>query len=111
MARFRFECREKGEVLRLKLRGILDGSSAWELRHALEAYQASEIVLDMEGLVEIWDFGAAVLAAGLRRLGASRLVILHATPEVEDWLERFAVPAELAPAASELRVRAHNLRV
>ena len=111
MTRFRFECREVDEVLWLRLRGILDGSSAWELRNALEGSKAREIVLDMHGLVEIWDFGAAVLAAGLRQLGATRLTILHASAEIEEWLERFAVPAESRTASSELWGRAQNLRV
>src|SRR5690606_2241248 len=95
MNRFRFETRWEGGSLRLKLRGILDGSSAWELRHALEACEERAIVLDMEGLVETRDFGAAVLAAGLRRLEVERLTILHAPPLVEEWMERYAVAAEL----------------
>lgn len=108
--RFHCETVRKGGVLQLRMRGILDGSSAWEVRHLLDSEEADEVVLDMQGLVEVWDFGAAVLAAGLRKLEVGRLRILHAAPELEDWLDRFAVVVEIS-AGAEFGMRSGHLRV
>jgi hypothetical protein len=57
---------DRSDELTLKLDGVFDGASAWELRHRLEAVRsAHRVVLDFSRVREFYDFGVAVLAHGL----------------------------------------------
>lgn len=109
MSKFRFETRADKGALLLRLQGVLDGSSAWELRHLLEEEKPGEAILDFGGIVEAWDFGAAVLCAGLRELRIPRLRLLEPPREVREWMDRFAVAAEIARPIEQLGMQRGRL--
>jgi hypothetical protein len=89
----------------------LDGSSAWELRHAIGDLGPKEVVLDFEGISEVWDFGAAVLSAGLRALRLRRIELVDAPEEVLQWLDRYSIPATLRPRGKQMEVQSGHLSV
>jgi hypothetical protein len=94
MARFSYEFLHSDKTLRLLLRGTFDGSSAWEIRHAIEGVDADEVILDFDGIVETWEFGAAILSAGLRGLDRGRIRLINLPAEVREALGFFGVPVE-----------------
>jgi hypothetical protein len=50
----------------LGVHGAFDGASAWALRHAMDASQSGEFVVDLTHAVEAYDFAACLLAAWAR---------------------------------------------
>lgn len=66
-----------GEEITLRLEGVFDGASAWELRHRIEKLSEStrRVVLDFAQVREIYDFGVAVLAYGLAQRQAAQAPI------------------------------------
>lgn len=111
MTRFGFESRLRDGVLHLGLKGTLDGSSAWELRHAIDEAAPREVVLDFEGISKVWDFGAAVLSAGLRALDLRRIELIHAPEEVLLWLDRYSIPATFRKGEGQMGVQNGHLSV
>lgn len=89
MARFRFDSKVAQGTLYLHLQGVFDGSSAWELRHALEGSDAGNIVLDFSGVDEAYEFGATVLGPGLRSLAGRSIHLIHVPEELHLPLERY----------------------
>lgn len=89
MARFRFDGRVTQGTLYLHLQGVFDGSSAWEVRHALEGSDAGTVVLDFSGVDEAYEFGATVLGAGLRLLAGRSIHLIHVPEELQIPLERY----------------------
>lgn len=68
------------EELIVRLEGVFDGASAWDLRRSLEQIRGSEVrrvVLDFSRVRDFYDFGVAVLAHGLAHGGALPRVILR----------------------------------
>jgi anti-anti-sigma regulatory factor len=61
------EAREGWVVL--KVSGMFDGASAWELRDALSGERGRDVVVDFSQVREFYDLGVSVLAQGLRREG------------------------------------------
>ncbi len=92
--RFHLRSSYVGRTLRLLLHGIFDGSSAWEVRHALAGADASHIVLDFGGVEEAWEFGAAVLSAGIKGLDRSRISFANVPAEVRSALALFGTPID-----------------
>jgi anti-anti-sigma regulatory factor len=62
------------DTLVLRLDGVFDGASAWDLRHTLERATSDApmrpIVLDFSQVRDFYDFGVAVLAHGLAQRDA-----------------------------------------
>lgn len=103
MARSRLVGSQDREVLRLSLQGVFDGSSAWELRHALEGADAERIEVDFGGVVETWEFGAAILSAGLKRADPSRVRFVNVPEPLRRALVLFGAPIELLGGGGETR--------
>jgi hypothetical protein len=74
----------------IRLEGVFDGSSAWELRHALRerGAAAQPVVIDFSAVRECHDFGVAVLAHGLT-CDAPGLVELRGLQQRQAALVRF----------------------
>lgn len=57
------------DPLVLRLDGVFDGASAWDLRHLLERSAAETpgrpVIVDFSAVRDFYDFGVAVLAHGL----------------------------------------------
>ena len=94
MGRFRLDSSYNGGTLRLLLHGVFDGSSAWEVRHALAGADASRVVIDFAGVVETWEFGAAVLSVGLKEIDRSRVSFANVPSQVRHALALFGTPIE-----------------
>jgi len=94
MGRFRIDSSYSGGTLRLLLSGVFDGSSAWEVRHALAGADAARIVLDFGGIEEAWEFGAAVLSVGLKEIDRERLAFARVPAAVRSALSLFGTPVE-----------------
>jgi anti-anti-sigma regulatory factor len=85
-----------GEIT-IRLDGVFDGASAWELRHTLDAVRqgAQNVVLDFSRVREFYDFGVAVLAHGLAQRGESPRVALKGLRQHQLRMFRyFGVDAE-----------------
>lgn len=91
MGRFRLDSSYTRGTLRFLLQGTFDGSSAWEVRHALSGADAGRVILDFTGIEEAWEFGAAVLAAGLKRMDRSRIAFANVPPDVVEALSLFGI--------------------
>ncbi|WP_373048167.1 hypothetical protein [Vulgatibacter sp.] len=94
MGRFRLDSSYSRGTLRLLLHGVFDGSSAWEVRHALVGADAGRIILDFSGVEETWEFGAAILSAGIKGTDRSRISFAHVPEEVRAALALFGTPVE-----------------
>lgn len=94
MTRFRYSSRMVHGTLHLQLFGVFDGSSAWELRHALEEADAGQLVIDFSGVDEAYEFGATVLGAGLNALRCTSVSLIHVPEELHLAFERFGLTVE-----------------
>jgi len=94
MGRFRLDSSYTGGTLRLLLHGVFDGSSAWQVRHALAGADAARIVLDFGGVEEAWEFGAAVLSQGIRALDRTRIAFANVPENVRLALALFGTPVD-----------------
>jgi len=94
MGRFRLDSSYAGGTLRLLLHGVFDGSSAWEVRHALAGADAARVILDFAGVEEAWEFGAAVLSAGLRHVDRTRIGFANVPETVRVAMAIFGTPVE-----------------
>ena len=103
MGRFRLVGSQHRDLLRLALHGVFDGSSAWELRHALEGAEAWRIEVDFGGVVEAWEFGAAILTAGIKGADPSRITFVNVPESVRLALDLFGAPVELVVDREEKR--------
>jgi hypothetical protein len=99
MGRFRLDSSYSGGTLRLLLHGVFDGSSAWEVRHALSGADAGRVILDFAGVVETWEFGAAVLSVGLKEIDRSRVSFANVPAPVRKALALFGTPVDDEPPA------------
>lgn len=91
MGRFRLDTSYRRGTLRFLLWGTFDGSSAWEIRHALGGTDAARIVLDFAGVDQAYEFGSAVLSAGLKGLDRTRIEFAHVPAEIRQALAWFGV--------------------
>jgi hypothetical protein len=96
MRRFRLESSYSGGTLRLLLQGVFDGSSAWEVRHALAGADASHVVLDFAGVEEAWEFGAAILSVGLKEKDRACISFANVPAAVRSALALFGTPVDPA---------------
>jgi anti-anti-sigma regulatory factor len=94
MNRFRLDSSYARGTLRLLLHGVFDGSSAWEVRHALAGADAARVIIDFSGVEEAWEFGAAVLSAGIKGLDRSRIGFANVPEKVSRALALFGTPVE-----------------
>ena len=94
MSRFRLDSSYTGGTLRLLLHGVFDGSSAWEVRHALAGADADRVILDFGGVEEAWEFGAAILSAGLRQIDPGRVGFANVPEAVRFAMALFGTPIE-----------------
>ena len=105
MGRFRLDSSYNGGTLRLLLHGVFDGSSAWEVRHALAGADATRVVIDFRGVEEAWEFGAAVLSQGIKGLDRSRVAFANVPEKVRLALALFGTPVEEGGEQEPLRLR------
>lgn len=69
--------REAGGTIYLAVHGAFDGASAWALRVAMEASEATDFVIDLTYADEAFEFAACILAGWVRqhqRVRAVRVV-------------------------------------
>ncbi len=86
----------EGQDVRLHLRGIVDGAAARRIcEHLAEVGMRcrSRIVVDLSGVQEISEFGAALLSHGLRSRPAllEKLSLASASQQFRRRLGRFGV--------------------
>ncbi len=82
----------------IRVDGVFDGATAWELRHTLEnsAHGGRTVVLDFSRVREFYDFGVSVLAYSLAQRSRSlpRVLLRGLRTHQHRMLRYFGVETE-----------------
>jgi len=102
-ATFHIARERKERYWQLRLYGIFDGTSAWELRRAVGRLGTRlPVEIDFAGVTELHEFGAATLAAGFLARRWPPLQFVGLSPSGRALLRRhgldFDLPCSLWPA-------------